>query len=81
MVDDDLERRAVEPVEVRDAPRGRIWEVLAVGLAWSVPGVLVGLLAAAIAAAWPGTAAPIGVLGGLVGAIVGILLEATRAGD
>ena len=75
MVADELEERAADvpappTVEVR-----RALEVLAVALMWSLPGALLGLLAAALASAWPDYTIWFGVFGTLFGGAAGVWLE------
>jgi hypothetical protein len=76
MVVDELEERATDvPAPATFAVR-RAFEVLAVGLTWALPGALLGLLAAALASAWPDYTIWFGVFGTLFGGAAGVWLEA-----
>jgi hypothetical protein len=82
MVVDELEERASGVLAPPDIEVRRAFEVLAVGLMWSLPGALLGLLAAALMSVWPDYTVWFGVLGTLVGGAVGVRLEtATEAWD
>jgi hypothetical protein len=75
MLVDDLEERAADVPSRSTGDAGRAFEVLAVGFVWSLPGTLLGLLAAAISSYWPDLTVWFGVFGALIGAVVGVRLE------
>jgi hypothetical protein len=79
MVVDELKERAADRALGPGVDVRRACEVLAVGIAWSLPGMLIGLLAAAISSVWPQQTVWFGVLGSLFGGVVGVWMEA--AGD
>jgi hypothetical protein len=75
MLVDDLEERAADvPVEATREVR-RAFEVLAVGLMWSLPGALLGLLTA-VCSYRPDLTVWSGVFGAMFGAATGMWLEA-----
>jgi hypothetical protein len=76
MLVDDLERRAAEVRAGRGTEIGRAFEIMAVGVAWSLPGTLLGLLAATLASVWADSITCFGLFGTLLGGLVGLWVEA-----
>jgi hypothetical protein len=75
MVQDDLDKRASDEPLTTASYIGRPVEVMAVGVAWSVPGMLLGLLAAVLMSAWPDVTVWFGLSGTVLGGVVGLWLE------
>jgi hypothetical protein len=76
MIVDELAERAADAPAPPTVELRRAFEVFAVGLMWSLPGALLGLLAAAVASAWPDYTIWFGVFGTLIGGAAGVWLEA-----
>ena len=72
MVVDELDRRAADPPVEGTADIGRAVEVIAVGIVWSLPGMLLGLFAAALAPVRPDLIVWFGVSGTILGGVVGL---------
>ena len=70
-----------EPPDDDEAPLGWEWRVLAVALAWALPGVVAGTLAGLFLSAAHVTALWVPMLvGGVLGLLAGGLLEADHLG-
>jgi hypothetical protein len=78
MVVDDLEERVIGASTPPIVNVSRALQVLAVGFTWSLPGMLFGLLVAAVSATWTADVPfDFGAIGMLLGAAIGVWLETT----
>jgi hypothetical protein len=77
MVVDELEERVFGASTPPIVNVSRALQVLAVGFTWSLPGMLFGLLAAAVLASCSDWTFDLGAIGMLLGAAIGVWLETT----